>query len=97
MMPLKKEITVCMGSSCFSRGNRNTLPLIQSYLSAHQLEEEVILKGSHCFNHCSEGPVVKIGGRMYTSVSGDRIPEIMETEFGDLKQKEDGTSAQNQQ
>ncbi|MGW8315154.1 MAG: NAD(P)H-dependent oxidoreductase subunit E [Bacteroidales bacterium] len=97
MPTLKKEITICMGSSCFSRGNKRTLPLIQSYLKHHHLEEEVVLKGNHCFSRCSEGPVLKIEGRIYTQVSGDRITEIMEAGFGTLKPKEDGSPAQHQQ
>jgi NADH:ubiquinone oxidoreductase subunit E len=85
MAPLKKEIQICMGSSCFSRGNRETLALIQRYLREHTLEEEVILKGSHCFSNCSDGPVLKIAGKVYTQVSKDNVLEIMEMELGDLK------------
>ncbi len=57
----RKEIRICMGSSCFSRGNRGTLQLIQQYLKDNQLERDVILKGNHCFGECNSGPVVKIG------------------------------------
>ena len=97
MAVIKKEIMICMGSSCFSRGNRATLPLIQTYLREHRLDGEVILKGNHCFSNCSEGPVLKIGGKIYTRVTGERIPEIMENEFGTPKQTEDETPPENQQ
>jgi NADH:ubiquinone oxidoreductase subunit E len=78
----RKEIRICMGSSCFSRGNRITLQLIQKYLKDHGLEREVILKGNHCFGECSSGPVVKIGQKVYESVSSDSIIEILENELG---------------
>lgn len=97
MPQVKKDITICMGSSCFSRGNKQTLPQIQSYLRNHRLEQEVVLKGCHCFSTCSEGPVLKIGDRKYTHVTGDRIAEIMENEFGQRKHEGDGSAAQNQQ
>ena len=73
-----------MGSSCFSRGNRHTLQVIQQYLSDNQLERDVILKGNHCFDQCSAGPVVKIGGRVYEHVTRDNILEILETELGNM-------------
>ncbi len=97
MAATKKEIMICMGSSCFSRGNRGSLPMIQKYLREHGLEGEVILKGNHCFSNCSEGPVLKIGGKIYTRVTGERIPGIMENEFGASKPAEDGTPSDNQQ
>jgi len=73
-----------MGSSCFSRGNRYTLQLIQKYLKDHQLERDVALKGSHCFGDCSRGPILKVDARIYEEVNRDNIIEILEKELGDL-------------
>ena len=81
----KKEIKICMGSSCFSRGNRLTLQVIQLYLKEHHLENEVILKGNHCFGDCNDGPLLKIGPKVYKQVTGDSILEILEAELGSLK------------
>ncbi|MEN8202030.1 MAG: NAD(P)H-dependent oxidoreductase subunit E [Bacteroidota bacterium] len=83
MALVRKEIKICMGSSCFSRGNKQTLQLIQKYLKDHQLERDVILKGNHCFGDCSSGPVVKIGSKVFERVNQDGILEILENEFGD--------------
>jgi len=76
-----------MGSSCFSRGNRAVLQVIQLYLKDHHLEKEVILKGNHCFDNCSAGPLVKIGSTLYENVNGDRILEILEKELGHLEEE----------
>ena len=84
MTLLKKEIKICMGSSCFSRGNKSTLQVVQKYLKDHQLEREVILKGNHCFSNCSSGPVMKIGDTRYEHVSMENVLEIMEKEFGEM-------------
>ncbi|MEN8157534.1 MAG: (2Fe-2S) ferredoxin domain-containing protein [Bacteroidota bacterium] len=84
MALVRKEIKICMGSSCFSRGNRGTLQVIQKYLKDHQLERDVILKGNHCFGECSEGPVVKVGSRVYEHVSRETVLEILEKELGTL-------------
>ena len=74
-----------MGSSCFSRGNRSTLQVIQLYLKEHHLEDEVILKGNHCFGSCNDGPLVKFGPKIYDQLKGDDILEILEHELGSLK------------
>ena len=84
MTLLKKEIKICLGSSCFSRGNKRTLQVIQKYLKDHQLERDVILKGNHCFSDCSAGPVMKVGEKLYEQVSSDTVLEILESEFGEM-------------
>ncbi|MBA1340563.1 MAG: hypothetical protein C5S40_00260 [ANME-2 cluster archaeon] len=83
MTLLKKEIKICMGSSCFSRGNREILQIVQKYLKDHHLEGDVILKGNHCFGDCSSGPVMKIGNTLYEHLSSEAILEILEKELGD--------------
>ncbi|MFO7671751.1 MAG: (2Fe-2S) ferredoxin domain-containing protein [Bacteroidales bacterium] len=82
----RKEIKICMGSSCFSRGNRQTLQVIQHYLKEHHLEGEVILKGNHCLGDCNDGPLLKIGSKVYYQVTSDAILEILENELGALKE-----------
>lgn len=84
-MLIKKELKICMGSSCFSRGNKKTLQVIQKYISDHDLEDLIILKGNHCFSDCSKGPVVKIGSTVYENVNQTSILDILENEFGFVK------------
>lgn len=81
MVLVRKEIRVCMGSSCFSRGNKQTLQVIQQYLKDRQLEKEVILKGNHCFGECNSGPTVKIGNKVFEKVSKESILDILENEL----------------
>lgn len=84
MTLLKKEIKICLGSSCFSRGNKKTLQVVQKYLKDHNLERDVILKGNHCFSNCNAGPMMKIGGKVYERVTGESVLEILETELGEM-------------
>jgi NADH:ubiquinone oxidoreductase subunit E len=83
MVLLRKELKICMGSSCFSRGNKQTLQVIQKYLKDHQLERDVLLKGNHCFGDCNAGPTLKIGANVYEQVTQESIVEILEKELGD--------------
>ena len=80
----RREIIICLGSSCFSRGNKELLKSIQRYINKHGLDEKVRFKGEHCFERCSEGPNMMIGGRLYHQVSEDNILDMMEEGLHDL-------------
>lgn len=77
----KPEILICMGSSCFSRGNKKTLGIIKSYLETHDLENEVVFRGSHCFGECERGPVLMLGSKKHTKVSPDEVTELLDAYF----------------
>lgn len=81
-MKEKTVIQICLGSSCFSRGNGKTLKIIQSYLKEHQLEGDVILKGNHCFSNCNKGPVIKINDELHENITSDTILDLLQKTFG---------------
>jgi NADH:ubiquinone oxidoreductase subunit E len=76
-----KELIICLGSSCFARGNKKILEAIQAYIKENHLEGMVKFRGNHCFGHCSLGPVIKIGEKLYEQVSLEEIKEILDIEF----------------
>lgn len=71
-----------MGSSCFARGNKKILTVIQEYISKEKLEQKVIFKGNHCFGRCKEGPMLKINEKEFEAVNVDCVIEILEKELG---------------
>jgi len=70
-MSHRREIVICLGSSCFARGNG--------------LADKVFFKGDHCFGECSSGPNLKIGGKIYTQISEENIHHILAEALHDLK------------
>ena len=76
-MENKVEIVICMGSSCFSRGNKENYQRINQYLKLNHLESNVVFKGKHCINKCSEGPLVIINGIEHTKVMPDDISFLL--------------------
>ncbi|HOU85617.1 MAG TPA: (2Fe-2S) ferredoxin domain-containing protein [Spirochaetota bacterium] len=76
---IKTVISVCMGSSCFSRGNNESIELIKKYISDYNLSERVILKGNLCHANCSLGPNMSIGDNMYQGI----LPENIYAVFND--------------
>ncbi|NOU20156.1 MAG: (2Fe-2S) ferredoxin domain-containing protein [Bacteroidales bacterium] len=77
----KIEVVICLGSSCFARGNKTTLKVIDKYLKDNNLIEKVFFHGGHCFGKCAEGPVVKIDDEIYTGVTELSIIDILNNKF----------------
>jgi NADH:ubiquinone oxidoreductase subunit E len=62
------SITICMGSSCFSRGNNRNIEVAREFLKAQSQPPPVALSGHLCEGHCQSGPNVTINGKMYHGV-----------------------------
>lgn len=73
----KINITVCMGSSCFARGNQQNLAFIENYIKEHGLDADVDLVGKRCENKCEHGPNIIINGVEYKEVTEEKIEEIL--------------------
>jgi NADH:ubiquinone oxidoreductase subunit E len=75
------QVTICMGSSCFSRGNNRNLEVIRKWLADHGKEANVELKGCRCGNNCGIGPNLWINGTRYQDVQPETIGPLLETIF----------------
>jgi len=84
-MSNRREIIICLGSSCFARGNKNMLKIIQRYIQMNGLSDKVFFKGDHCFGDCNIGPNLKIGGKIYNGVNDENIHHILADALNDLK------------
>ncbi|NJM15289.1 MAG: (2Fe-2S) ferredoxin domain-containing protein [Bacteroidales bacterium] len=83
MVENKTEIVICLGSSCFARGNKSILPIIQKYLKDNGLEEKVSFNGNHCYSECINGPNVKINGKLYNNINEEKIVQVLNKVFKD--------------
>jgi NADH:ubiquinone oxidoreductase subunit E len=84
-MTLRIEMQICLGSSCFSRGNRDVVAFIREYLRKNHLEDRVVFKGARCMNLCSSGPNLRINEKIIEGVTLQRIESILEKEIGNIK------------
>ena len=80
-MAHETEITICLGSSCFSRGNGKTLKVVEDFLQSHNLKAHVFFHGELCTDNCDKGPIMKIDDTFYTGVTEDNVTEILENHF----------------
>ncbi len=79
-------IKVCMGSSCFARGNAKNLQLIQRFIAENNLEAEIELTGLRCCDNCAKGPNMTIDGVEYNNIDPGSLLDILEKHF--LKKQE---------
>lgn len=77
----KRNITICLGSSCFSRGNNLNLELVKRYLADNGLTDVVGFAGRLCENRCDKGPVICIDDHVYYEVNASRLHKILKEEF----------------
>ncbi len=78
------EMQICLGSSCFSRGNKDVVNFIREYLRKNHLDDKVIFKGARCMGLCSNGPNLNINGVTIEGVTISRIESILEKELSGL-------------
>ncbi len=78
---MTSTIKVCMGSSCFARGNAKNLKLIQKFLEENNLDAQVELTGLRCCDNCSKGPNISINDTEYNNIDQGSLLDILEKHF----------------
>lgn len=73
------NVTICMGSSCFSRGNNKTLKFIQEFVESNHLERKIDVAGSLCEDKCNCGPHIKVDGKRYDNITPETAIDVIMT------------------
>ncbi len=79
----KPHIVICIGSSCFARGNAKNVEITEKFLEERGMKDgvDVELAGSLCTQNCSSGPVVIINGKVYDHVDGGVMRDLLNEYF----------------
>ncbi len=72
------KITVCLGSSCFARGNEEHLSFIEKYVEENNLKANIEISGSRCEGKCATGPNITIDGTLYSEITNEKLKEILD-------------------
>lgn len=80
----RKEIVICLGSSCFARGNKQLVKLINDYLRDRNLLNDVRFHGERCFGHCSKGPVIKLEEVFHEKIDEEKVIQLLDSFFYSL-------------
>lgn len=77
----KKEVVICLGSSCFARGNKQLVKIVNDYLRDRNLLNEVRFHGERCFGQCAVGPSLKLDGILKERLDEDSVIEALDEFF----------------
>lgn len=77
----KRRISICLGSSCFARGNNANIAVVKKFLQDNGLDAEVTFTGRLCENMCNKGPIICIDDQIYEEVNLSLLYKILEEEF----------------
>ncbi len=73
----KIEITLCMGSSCFARGNNRVLAGLEAMIRRNGWTDAVSLAGSRCSSRCGDGPNLTVNGTLHSARDLDAIETLI--------------------
>lgn len=73
---MKSSIVICMGSSCFARGNKRNLKIIEEYLKKNKIECE--LSGRTCVGNCRNGPNIRINEEIFENVDPESLIDLLD-------------------
>lgn len=71
------EVKLCMGSSCFARGNQRNLTVIKEIIAEYSLSDKVTITGTLCEGACGSGPCLRADGRKFSEVRPEQIRDIL--------------------
>jgi len=71
------EVVVCLGSSCFARGNSQNLAAIEAYLQNHGLGDSVRVMGCLCQDECKLGPNLTVHGEHLHEMTAAKLRKIL--------------------
>jgi len=77
----KKEVVICLGSSCFARGNKQLVKIVNDYLRDRNLLNEVRFHGERCFGQCASGPSLKLDGIIKERLDEETVIAILDEFF----------------
>lgn len=78
---IKKEVVICLGSSCFARGNKQLVRIVNDYLRDRNLLNEIRFHGERCFGECAAGPSLKLDGILKERQDEDSVIAILDEFF----------------
>ena len=66
----KVKVSVCAGTNCFLKGSQEVIRDVLQCVDAQQLQDQVEVSASFCFEKCDQGPTVTVDGQQIQHCTG---------------------------
>lgn len=76
---MKKQIEICMGSSCFVRGNRVFAKRIEEFVKENKSSIDITFRGCLCKEECNDGPNLRLNGELISNLTESKLEEILDS------------------
>lgn len=73
------NVKICIGTSCFIKGQNNIFNEVDHYIKEKGLQEVINLEGTFCLEKCGEGPNVEINGELIKKATKEKVIKHLET------------------
>jgi NADH:ubiquinone oxidoreductase subunit E len=74
---MKNTMKICMGSSCFVRGNEENLRIAEDFAKANRLDVDIELFGLRCENKCEKGPVIIVNDVEHNGITPEKLEKLL--------------------
>jgi NADH:ubiquinone oxidoreductase subunit E len=71
------KIVICMGSSCFSRGNNKNIEVIKEFAKNNKTKVDIEIIGNLCEDKCNRGPNIRINDKLYDNIDPNSLVELL--------------------
>jgi NADH-quinone oxidoreductase subunit G len=73
----KVKVSVCAGTNCFLKGSQEVIRDVLQCVDAQQLQDQVEVSASFCFEKCDQGPTVRVDGQQIQRCNGQKACAAM--------------------
>lgn len=84
------EIKICLGSSCFARGNAANLEILRQHLK-EAADDSLHLSGSLCQEQCKCGPNILVDSELHSGITASDLRELLQ-KFAAQSKEQHGTA-----
>lgn len=82
-------VQVCVGSSCHLKGSETIVEMLESAISEHHIEDDVVLTGSFCIGKCNRvGVTVQVNDDVHVGVTAENFREFFNKNILEVIQSE---------
>lgn len=82
-------VQVCVGSSCHLKGSEEIVALLESAITEHHIEDDVVLSGSFCIGKCNRvGVTVQVNDDVHVGITTENFREFFNKNILDVVKNE---------